>query len=180
MKRLLQLLTATLFCVVLTGGIASAQVNIGNTGPGSDVNVDIDESFDCDVNNDNDVDVDVDNDQDADSGDAEVDGNTNAGDATSGDASNDSDVDVNVDIDNGNPCVAADNEEGGQGGGPTVTEQPTGGRGGQVLGESAVVAVLPNTGAPSVASGLAVPGLVIGTLGVLTQAGVALYRRFSL
>jgi hypothetical protein len=82
------------------GGSGSSSASIDNTGPDSDNTVEFNNDTRIDVDNNNYLDVDNDVDQDADSGDADVDGNTTGGDATSGDAHNSSSVSTTVHMSN--------------------------------------------------------------------------------
>jgi hypothetical protein len=99
--RLLRYSAITMATMATGFGLAAAQTASNDTtGPNSDNDAVVTNTNSASVNNDNDVDVDNDTDQDADSGDAEVIGNTNAGDAESGEATNDATTSTTVRITN--------------------------------------------------------------------------------
>lgn len=193
MKKLLQMLAAVVLALGLMSGVASADHSISNTGPGS--NNEIIEEHRTDIECDNEVDIEIDNNnnQEAESGGAEVEGNTNGEDASTGDASNENRTSTGVEVDGG--CLGGEKKQpnqpgggngggpvnGGQNGGGNGGQQPDGGSGGVVSGAVTTapggVAVLPETGANDVLVGTA--GVVgsLSVLAVLASAATALYRR---
>jgi hypothetical protein len=113
MKKLLQILSATSFCLVLAFSGASSvfaqnsnECVIENTGPGSVNECEIVDEETCIANNGTFVEINNDNDQEAGSGDGESDGNTTGGGATSGDSNNSNETDIVIEVENGS-CVFA-------------------------------------------------------------------------
>lgn len=184
MKKLLQILTAVIACVSLSGVVASAQAStcqITGTGPGSNNVCQFDNTnsviYTC-LNN---VLVVNGTNQTSTTGIAQTTGNTSAGSATSGSAINEGETTTNASA----TCAAAAPAT------PTPTPSPTPAApavpqgGGTVSGvttpaPAARVAALPNTGgatALTYAVG-AVAGL--GATAVVTQAVLASSRRRAL
>lgn len=103
MKKLLQILSATGFCLVLAFSGASAafaqnsnECVIENTGPGSVNECEIVDEETCIANNGTFVEIDNDNEQEAGSGDGE----------TTGGSSNTNETDIVIEVENGS-CVFA-------------------------------------------------------------------------
>jgi hypothetical protein len=78
----------TVFVKKLVNGVFTSSGTISNTGPGSSNSITTHQTATTTVTNDNDISVTNLNHQDSSSGDAEVEGNTTGGSATTGDASN--------------------------------------------------------------------------------------------
>ena len=101
MKKLLKILAAAAVSASLTTGLAVAQTgSISNTGPDSENEIEFSLDNSANIDNNNDVSASNRNDQDADSGEAEVEGNTTGGNATSGDASNTNSMTSTVNVSN--------------------------------------------------------------------------------
>lgn len=109
----------------LSGFAGATTGTIDTTGPDSDNTIHSEWSQRVDVHNDNKVDLDNDNDQDAWTGDADVEGNTNAGDADTGNANNANALTGNVTIDNSG-SVPSGSVGGSGGGNHTATIRDTG------------------------------------------------------
>lgn len=129
MRGMLSILAVVVVSPLLLASSASAETcTITNTGPGSTNECIVEGGDECTVTNNNDIDITNDTDQNANTGDADVDGNTDGGNAESGDAVNESDTSVNIGITNGgcNPQTTSTPGGGGQTMGTSTT---AGGRG---------------------------------------------------
>lgn len=101
MKTLLKILAAVVLGVGLTTGLAAAGTGtIDKTGADSSNEIRFNDDVDTDIEAENETDAQIDVDQQADSGNADVNKNTEGGDAETGDAENDADVDADVESSN--------------------------------------------------------------------------------
>lgn len=113
--------------VGLSGFAGAATGTIDTTGPRSDNTIRSETSQRVDIDNDNDLRVTNDNDQRATTGDAEVDENTEGGDAETGSATNENELDVSVSVDNSGSAGALV-DFGGNGGDNEASIENTGPR----------------------------------------------------
>lgn len=164
-RKILSLLYTVAGCIMLSG-LASAQANISNTGPGSNNQVTITSSTTTNCTSTNDIQVTNTNQQGSSSGSSNTSGNTSGGNATSGSATNTNSTSTSVAA---SGCTLAS----------SVTPEPEtpGGSGaGEVLGESTEVAAvtvasLPATGELSDTQRLAATTAVLSGL-ILAGYGI--------
>lgn len=191
--KMLQVVGVSLLSIVMIGGSVFAQDSgtIENTGPGSDNEIEISEECRVLIENNTNIKFENNNPQTSESGGAEVDNNTEGGDAISGDATNESNVEINVGVSNETReqvevCLAAagiDNG-GGNGGEKPTEEKPNGppAQGGPLPenggGPVAVGGPLPEAGSlPETASGNS--ATTIATVSLLGLSGLAVTARIG-
>ena len=186
MKKLIQILAASIMSVGLMAGAASADTvtcgNITNTGPGSTNTITCVDVNNTQVTCNNDDKVVTSNDQSSNSGNAFTVDNTYSGDSNSGDSNNSNTVTVNLG-DSCAPQVAAVTTPTTT---PTVTPATTTT---PVVTPSVTkpatpvqksVAALPNTGSSTLLDDSALTVAVVGGTIAVSQLGVFAYRRFAL
>lgn len=111
--------------VGLSGFAGAATGTIDTTGPDSTNTIRSESEVEIDVENDNDLDVRNSNDQRAWTGEAEVEENTEGGDAETGNALNENELDASISVDN-SASVGALADWGGNGGDHEATIEKTG------------------------------------------------------
>ena len=169
MKKIVQVLSAAVITIGATGSVALADSSISNTGPNSYNWILNKETNKVTITCDNNVDVVNINNQSANSGTAEVEKNTNSGNATSGDASNINEVVVDMNI----GCAPVQQ---------TSTTPPSGGQGSgsqpaPAPAPATAPAALPSTGSSSPAAIVGVSTVVVASLAIGSRAGSSLYRK---
>ena len=176
MRKLIKTVAVTLVCASLAGGVAAADSNISDTGPGSNNSISTSVDNNSDTNCNNNDDLTTSNLQNAGSGNADVTGNTTGGDAQSGGASNNNNTNVNVNTSCGqlssssNPAPQGGGKGSGKVSGASTTATPVAVANGS----------LPDTGSNTAAT-LAVGSVVaLGAVLLASRFGVSAYRRMTL
>lgn len=178
MKRLLQLLVAVLVPMSLASGVALADPSctISGTGPNSYNSCVDTQTNKTTITCTNDTDVVFINGQNSGSGQATVDGNTTGGNATSGNSSNNNNTTTNVSV-----SCAAPAAKTAPAAATTPTAAPTAPTGqGAVLGATTATPSaksLPNTGSHAALTTTGIVAAVMGSVAVIAQLGVMVYRR---
>ena len=175
MKNLLKTLAVTATLVGMSGGVALADSSctISNTGPDSNNTCTSEETNVTHVSCVNGIYVVNDNDQEAGSGDAENEGNTSGGNATSGSAVNENGTTVQIGTSCGGATTTPETETPSTGGGAGAGNVLGEATAGHVLGDVAQVSFKPVGGAGAGAGGATDNAAAVTGLLASASAGIA-------